>query len=175
MSGKRFSGADVERVKREMLKRFGGSIVDVQTFIRAYDYYAEDSYLKCSNGYTPNFEDGQSLDGSDVDNFMSCVWVALATNRNLEDAYINQKEREKKGFLEIAQKKKVIEAGIIPEYAPKEAVIAAKKKFAANVFKFAGRQKNAIVTARKIEINTRYGKQKRYIDRKGRYVGMKKK
>lgn len=165
---KRFTENDVRRVSGELLRRYGGAIDSMEKFLRSYDIYAKDSYLARRSGYIPTQEDGSFLDGSDPDNF--CANVAVKVFRANKISWEAKEERREK--LAPMKEVKELEGKPIREYGKAERVAGRERR--ASQFKFPGRQKGAIVYARRIKINTRYGKQIRYIDNRGHYVGVQR-
>ena len=100
---RKFTVADVNRVALKILSIVGSAIVDIETFMRAYRSYAEDSYLKPSINYVANIEDGSYLEGSDPDNFCSNVMLRVFNIRGLNpENYIDQSKRETSEFEKAA-------------------------------------------------------------------------
>jgi hypothetical protein len=139
---------DVKRVTDILRSSYGGSIRDRETFNRVYDDYMQSNLPR------------QSVPGDNFANDVFSRIVDLSGGRVTEKLEPHPQERLADIQPEKAEKYDYGKADKVP-----------KEIKGVTRYKYAGKQKQKIVYARRIYIKTKYGRQIRYIDNRGRYVG----
>ena len=140
---------DVNRIAEILKNNYGAIIEDKDSFERAYRDYMGDNLL---------------LDTDEGKNFSDKVF-----RRYSKFSIFERRKEQKREQLAPKVEVKRLEKVPIRKYGIAKRI--PKKERFATKFIHAGKIRNRIVFARKMSINTRYGKQVRYIDNRGRYVG----
>jgi len=143
---------DILRIAEILKQNYNEVIEDKESFDRAYD-----DYMESSNG-------ALTRDNDDGIEFSNNVFEKL---KDISRGKFREQKREQ---LAPITEVKALKEKPIRGYGEAKRVPKAEKR--AIEFNYAGKEKGRIVYARRIQINTRYGKQYRYIDNKGRYVGV---
>lgn len=150
---------DVRRVGEKLRLYYSRVISDRETFDRAYKDMMKDNLPQDSSS-------GKAF-ADKVFNF-----VVNKSGGRISGEYISKRARKGKEMVATRAEVQKIEGKPIRKYG--KAVRVAKAERRAISYKFSGKQKGRVVYARKISVKTKYGKQIRYIDNRGRYVGLRK-
>lgn len=156
---------DSERIAKELLRRAGKSIQDRGTFDDAFLQYmgaAGEPLIEKSKFSDKVFRDYRDIAERDG--------KTISKKNIFKDAGGKNLKRDRETTANV-----VVDSSI--EYTKKGAGKVDLRGYDTRKerFIFTGRQKGSIVDARKITIRFRGKSQTRYIDRRGRYVSIKKK
>jgi hypothetical protein len=156
---------DIIRFATEIHRLHNAIIADRDTFMRSYDTYfgAEGNNLSRDNPYgvacaKRTWEEYANMFGLDVN---------VTNNQQIVEENVNKAAEFPQPQNETERVMRKKGRGVRRQQIKK----VRNEKEWQKKYKYAGSQREKVVSARKIFVKTKYGKKVRYIDIHGRYVG----